>query len=220
MSNDQAYHPNDTTKTLVKIADWLKKHGPEVDGCCRLCNLPIKVRAEKSAAKTAHFSHYSGAPCPTVASNHVPYAALKALPRDPSVAAAAKEYIHDNATAVYEKCRSEILPHLSWKEFLALIEKANSIDIWSLKDMPHFFLPYVLMTCVDKFTAQKPNRLHDCFFVLEPFPTGTTNLWNVSTGYKKYLWRIDLPSRNAVQIEITNNLPIPWYIAKLNKLLP
>lgn len=219
MSNDRAYHPKDATKTLIKIDKWLVKYGPEILGCCRVCNLPIKVRAEKSAATATHFVHQSGALCPTIEENHKPYESLKALPRDPMVADAARQYVRDNAVAIYEKCR-KVLPRLSWKEFFALIEKANSVDIWSLKDMPHFFLPYVLMTCADKFDAIKPDRPNDCFFVLEPFPTGTTNLWNISAGYKKYLWRVDLPARTAWEFEIVDDLPLPWYIAKVNKLLP
>lgn len=219
MLNGRAYHPTDATKTLIGIDDWLVKYGPEIQGRCRMCHLPIKVRAEKSAAMAAHFVHQSGAPCPTIEPNHKPYELLKALPRDPSVADAARQYVRDNAVAIYEKCR-KILPHLSWKEFLALIEKANSIDVWSLKDMPQFFLPYVLMTCADKFDAQKPIRPYDCFFVLEPFPSGATNLWNISAGYKKYLWRVDLPARTAGEVEIVDDLPLPWYIAKLNRLLP
>lgn len=218
MSNDRAYHPTDATKKLIVIKEWIVKYGPETEGLCRICNQPIKVRAEKSAAMAAHFVHRAGALCPTITLNHKPYEALKTLPRDPSVADNAKKYVRDNAVAIYEKCR-KILPHLSWKEFHALIEKASSVDVWSLKDMPHFFLPYVLLTCTDKFDAQKPTRPNDCFFVLEPFPPGVTNLWNISGGYKKYLWRVDLPSRIATEIEIVNELPPPWYIKKLNDLL-
>lgn len=219
MSNDMAYHHDDANKILVDIATWIKKYGPEVEGRCRLCDLPIKVRAERSADRKAHFTHHPGALCPTVEDNHVPYNALKGLPRDPSVAIAAKKYVRDNALAIYEKCRNKLLAQLSWKEFHLLIEKANLINVWALKDMPHFFLPYVLMTCSEKFTAQNQKRPYDCFFVLEPFPTGATDLWNFSMSYKKYLWRIDLPKRNAEKIEITNDLDTPWYIAKMNKLL-
>lgn len=219
MSNNRAYHPKDATKSLIGIDGWLVKYGPEAEGCCRICNLPIKVRAEKSAAIAAHFVHHSNAPCPTIEPNHKPYESLKALPRDALVADAARQYVRDNAVAIYEKCR-KLLPHLSWKEFHALIEKANSVDVWSLKGMPHFFLPYVLMTCAGKFDAQKPDRANDCFFVLEPFPPEATNRWNISAGYKKYLWRIDLPAKTPVEVEIVDELPLPWYITKLNRLLP
>jgi len=219
MSNEWAYHPSDKCKTLVHISEWQSKYGPEVEGRCRVCDLPIKVRAEKSASRKAHFSHFPHAPCPTIIENHIPYSALSALPRDPSVAAAAKAFVRDNAVAIYEKCLREILPRLSWKEFLSLVEKADEIDIWSLKDMPHFFLPYVLMTCTDKFTAQTPKRPYDCFFVLEPFPAGSSNLWNISAGYKKYLWRVDLPARGVEKIEISDVLGVPWFLAKLYKIV-
>jgi hypothetical protein len=219
MSNEWAYHPSDKSKALVNISEWQTKYGPEAEGRCRVCDLPIKIRAEKSASCKAHFAHFPHTPCPTIIKNHVPYAALSALPRDPSVADAAKAFVRDNAVTIYEKCQKEILPRLSWKEFLSLVEKANEIDVWSLKDMPHFFLPYVLMTCADKFNAQSPKRPHDCFFVLEPFPSGASNLWNFSTGYKKYLWRVDLPARDVEKIEINPDLGVPWFLAKLYKTL-
>lgn len=215
--NVYAYHPEDRSKELIHIDDWVVKYGPNTDGRCRICNNIVYVKAAISQKQT-HFAHYTGSNCPSIVSNHKPYEVLRDLPRNAAESFAAKQWLLDNAIYVYEKIRSEFR-HLSltWIEFLQLVELANKLDIWSLRDMPHGYIPYVLLVCRDVFVKSQ-YRKRESYFVLEPSPTGRT-FWNDGTVYKSFIWEVYLPSRDVTYHPIKLSLDEPWYINKLTTLL-
>lgn len=218
--NLYAYHPNDVSKKLVHIEDWLVNHHNQ-DGCCRICNEPIYVKGDKSQKQT-HFCHYPKSLCPSVLPNHEPYKFFQNFPRDPFLAIDAKRWLKDNMINVYEKIKSQF-PSLkfTWSDLIKTIEEANKLNIWSLEDMPHDYIPYVLLTCIDKFSVNN-YRKQECFFVLEPTPSNNTyytGYWNQTGLSKKYVWEIQLPLKIVVQHEVNLSTPIAWYIGKINRIL-
>lgn len=215
--NVYAYHPTDDSRTLIHIDEWVVKYGIRTDGCCRVCHQKVYVKASMSQKQT-HFAHYNGSGCPSVADNRKPYEVLSNLPRDETIAAAAKEWLKNHVAEVYEKLRREFKElGLLWTEFFQLVETANKLDIWSLKDMPYECIPYVLLMCRDKFEKNQ-YRKTSCYFVLEPSPQGLS-YWNENGKYKRLIWEVSLPTRNVKKHEINKNLGTPWYISKINTLL-
>jgi hypothetical protein len=218
--NIYAYHPDDESKTLIPIDKWVVIYHPNTDGRCKICHEPVHVRAEASQKQT-HFAHYKNSPCPTVKDNSKPYEVLTTLPRDPTLALEAKAWLRNNIVDVYEKIRSEFTElKLQWVEFHKLIKRANELDIWSLKDMPHEYIPYVLLMCTDKFekTGSSYSRKQSCFFVLETSPEGI-DFWNEIGFYKKEIWEIQLPSRNVINHNIDLSLKKAWYVNISHELL-
>jgi hypothetical protein len=215
--NIYAYHPSDPTRSLLHIDDWVVKYGVGTDGCCRICHKPMGVKGDKSQRQT-HFAHQQHSGCPTVAENHIPYAGLRALPRDPSIESAAKTYALENIEGIYFKMK-KFVTALSWKEMLELLETARRENIWSLKDMPHEYIPYVLLTCTTSFKANKQyGRNQEMFFVLEPSPDAG-DYWNFPKGYKRYIWEITLPGRVVTHHELELTTPTVWYMGRVNELL-
>jgi len=215
--NVYAYHPDDAYKGLVHIDSWVVRFGPAVDACCRICNLRVFVKADKSQKQT-HFAHYPNSGCPTVCENHKPYELLSNLPRDESLSVAAKNWTLENIDRIYQKLRG-FVPALKWKELHGLLEVAKREKIWSLQDMPHDYIPYVLLTCTERFEADKQfERKKAKFFVLEPSPE-PGEFWNSGELQKKYLWEIELPSRDVVRHEINLETPEPWYMKRVRELL-
>ncbi|MEH6384316.1 MAG: hypothetical protein V7780_06890 [Colwellia sp.] len=215
--NVYAYHPSDLNKKPIHIDTWVVEHGPSADGCCRICNTSISVKADKSQKQT-HFAHYQNSGCPTVTDNHKPYEQFKDLPRDPAIADAAKSWTSKNIENIYQKLKS-FVPALSWKELHELLEVACREDVWSLKDMPHDYIPYVLLACTTKFEANKKfGRPKACFFVLEPSPDNG-DFWNSDGLHKQFIWEVTLPSRDVIHHNIKLETPVVWYMKKVNELL-
>lgn len=215
--NVYAYHPSDKTKTLTHIDEWVVKYGIRTNGHCRVCHTEVHVKAATSQKQT-HFSHYSGSACPSVSDNRKPYEIFSNLPRDKQGAEEAKAWLRENITEVYEKLRREFRDlNLLWNDFFELVENANKLDIWSLKGMPHCYIPYVLLMCIEKF-EKRNNRPRTSYFVLEPSPTGMS-YWNESGFYKRAIWEITLPSRDVKKQDVDIALGTPWYINKINILL-
>lgn len=215
--NIYAYNPNEMSKKVIHIDEWVVKYGPSVDGCCRICNTAVFVKADKSQKQT-HFAHYPNSKCPTVVENHKPYEALSKLPRDQSLSAAAKSWVMNNIDGIYQKIKG-FVPALTWKELHELLEIAKREDIWSLKDMPHDYIPYVLLTCTEKFEANKRfERPKAKFFVLEPSPD-PGEFWNSKELQKKYIWEIVLPGREVACHEIKLETPESWYMKRIKELV-
>jgi len=215
--NLYAYHPDDPTKKPIHIDNWVVDYGPNVDGCCRICNTTIFVKADKSQKQT-HFAHYKDSGCPTVVVNHKPYNRFKNLPRDPAVAEGAKGWAFQNIESIYHKLKG-FVKALTWVELHGLLETAQHEDIWSLKDMPHDYIPYVLLACTTEFEANKKfGRLKSSFFVLEPSPENG-DFWNSEGLHKQFIWEITLPSRDVKHHEIKLETPEPWYMRKVHDLL-
>ncbi|MEC9413280.1 MAG: hypothetical protein VX829_11485 [Pseudomonadota bacterium] len=215
--NVYAYHPSDPTKKPVHMDEWMVEYGPDCDGCCRICNTSVFVKGDKSQKQT-HFAHYKDSGCPTVIENHKPYDCFKNLPRDPALAESAKEWAFQNIDSIYEKLK-KFVKALSWLELHDLLEVARREDIWSLKGMPHDYIPYVLLTCTSKFEANKKYRREkSCCFVLEPSPE-SGEFWNSEGIQKRYLWEITLPSKDVVHHQIKLETPEPWYMHRINDLL-
>lgn len=215
--NLHAYFFGDLNKSLVHMDDWVVKYGLHTDGYCRICHEPMFIKGQKSQKQT-HFCHYPNSTCPSVVKNHKPYNALLSLPRDPALAISAKQWLKTHAVAVYEKLRTEFTDlALQWKEFHQLIDTANRLDVWSLKGMPHEYIPYVLLMCRDIFEITK-FRKRECYFVLEPSPSGIS-YWNESEHYKKFIWRVYPSQKEVVHYHINTSIKTPWYINKINQLL-
>jgi len=215
--NVYAYHPSDAAQKVLHIDEWVVKYGPSVDGCCRVCNTAVFIKADKSQKQT-HFAHYSNSGCPTVSENHKPYETLRNLPRDQSLSAAAKGWTLQNIDGIHQKLK-EFVPALTWKELHSLLDVAKREDIWSLKDMPHDYIPYVLLTCTKKFGANKQfKRPKAKFFVLEPSPE-PGEFWNSEGLQKKYIWEIELPSRDVRCHVIKLDTPESWYMKRVKELL-
>ena len=216
--NLDAYHPSDTTRSLIHIDDWVTTYKPNVDGKCRVCHEAVYVKAAKTQKQT-HFAHYQKSSCPTVKINHKPYDKLKDHPRDSALSVEAKAWLSANLISVYEKLKT-FVKALSWKEFHALIDTANKVDIWSLKDMPHDYIPYVLLMCTEEFKKNTYGRKSNCFFVLETSQNSSSNTnWNDSNLQKKYIWKVNTPSREVTHILIELKTETPWFITKSHSLL-
>ena len=215
--NVYAYHPSDPSRTLIHIDKWVVEYGVNTDGRCRICHKVMSVKADKSQRQT-HFAHQQHSGCPTVTENHIPYVGFRALPHDPSIAQAAKSYALKNIEGIYLKMK-KFVPALSWKEMHDLLSTAHREDIWSLKDMPHECIPYVLLTCTDSFKSNKQfGRKDEVFFVLEPSPD-PGEFWNFPKGYKRYIWEITLPGRAVTHHEIELVTPPVWYMERVRELL-
>jgi hypothetical protein len=208
-----AFDPKNVLAGPIHIDKWIANLG-EKDGLCGVCHEPVSVRAMRSMRQT-HFVHASGSTCPTVIDSRKPFEWLTALPRDPSVEALAKDYVLKHLEAIYLKCK-DFAPGLSWKEFLALLQEATKLRVWSLKDMPTNYLPYVLLTCVAVFPANKFGRPRDICFALEPSPL-KGDVWNFPSGRKRYLWVIDHKNRSVEHHAMEFN--DPWYRVQATTLL-
>jgi hypothetical protein len=215
--NIYAYHPNNSTKRLVHIDDWVVEYGPNSDGRCRICDTAVFVKGDKSQKQT-HFAHYKDSGCPAVVENHKPYDCFKNFPRDAALAESEKEWAFQNIDCIYEKIR-KFVKALTWSELHDLLEIARREDIWSLKDMPHDYIPYVLLTCTNKFEENKKyGRAKSCFFVLEPSPD-SGEFWNSKGLQKQYIWEITIPSKDVIHHQIKLETPEPWYMKRVNELL-
>jgi hypothetical protein len=214
--NLHAYHPNDPLRKPIHIDEWLVKYGRYVDGRCRICKTPMSVKAATSQRQT-HFAHQKDSGCPTVDENHVPYAGFRQLSRDKAVAANAKAFALEHIEVIYQKMKT-FAAGLTWKEMHELLETARAEDIWSLKDMPYEYIPYVLLSCTESFKRNNFGRKSDVFFVLEPSPD-KGEYWNFPAGHKRYLWEIMLPSRTVTFHEIEMEMSPPWYMQKVRELL-
>ncbi|MEZ8995890.1 hypothetical protein AB4562_03900 [Vibrio sp. 10N.222.54.A1] len=216
--SSSAYHLNDPEKKLISIDEWVKKYSPNTVGGCRVCHEQMTIRGARSQQKT-HFTHKPNSSCPTIVKNHRPYDVLRDVERDPTLASFAKQWAIDNLESIHYKVKKYV-PGLTWKEFHQLLTVANEVDIWSLKSLSHDYIPYLLLTCTDKFEKNKYGRKYDCFFVLETSPTTGGVLWNDTTEGKKYIWQVNITStREVTHHEISLDTPLPWYTAQCLELL-
>ena len=208
-----AIDPKNITGAPLHIDQWITALG-DMDGLCAVCYEPVSVRAVRSQRQT-HFVHADGSTCPTVSAGRKPFEWLTSLPRDPRIEAQAKAHVLSKLEAIYMKCK-EFAPGLTWKEFLALLQEATNKSVWSLKDMPLTYLPYVLLTCIDYFPANKFGRPRDICFALEPSPT-KGDVWNFPAKRKRYLWEIDHKNRSVKHHIMEFN--DPWYRVQATALL-
>ncbi|EJE8675413.1 hypothetical protein M5236_004106 [Vibrio parahaemolyticus] len=202
--NLYAYHPNDPTRAQIHIDNWVVQYGVHTDGRCKVCHNSIYVRAEKTQKQT-HFAHYQNSECPTIKTNHQYYVHLTNQPKDPQLAAAAKQWVSDNLCHVFETIKSILDKRFYWWEFHSMLKTANELDIWSIQGMPHYYIPYVLLMCKETFEANQYGRKQSCYFVLETTPSTGAFVWNDPAAQKKYLWQITLPNRDVIEHEITDN---------------
>lgn len=105
---------------------------------------------------------------------------------------------------------------------IGFLEIAKRERVWELKDMPLGCIPYVLLTCADRLSANNFGRATDVFFVLEASPQ-QGSFWNFPVGYKRLLWEVALPSRNVTShvIDLANPTAksSDWYMRKIEPLL-
>ncbi|EAT4593469.1 hypothetical protein M8D54_004962 [Salmonella enterica] len=220
-----AYDPADVTRALVEADEWVVLHRTPTgykDGCCPVCKGLVYIRGHDSTGHRPHFVHYKNSMCPTVPENHNPYNQFRNLPRDINLAKENKKWVWENLNTIRDKIRAEF-PSLqfSWGDFISVIRGADQYSIWSLKDMPTGYIPYVLLACVDRF-YQTGYRKHECYFVLEPTPDGPVEAgayWNQTGSIKRSLWQVQLPSRNVIQHEIKTDVQPVWYMGQIDFLL-
>jgi hypothetical protein len=89
---------------------------------------------------------------------------------------------------------------LSWNELIEPIKSANDLDAWSLRDMSTGYIPYILLTCTDKFAKGKGafDRDKEVLFALESSPDGAVT-WNSSNLKKEYIGEIEVSNRKITK---------------------
>lgn len=165
---------------------------------------------ELSKKVVAHFSHYAGANCPTIAKAGQAYTIFENTQRaGPEAARKVKQYALDNLESIYERC-STLCPGLTWKEFLPLLEKATEINAWSFKNFDVLYIPYLLLCCATIFPPIKNKRPSPLFFVLEP-GSCDAEFWHQPESEKQRIWRVDTATLNVDDIAMVLKEVEPWY---------
>ncbi|MBN8224280.1 MAG: hypothetical protein J0L89_05625 [Xanthomonadales bacterium] len=204
---------------LIRIEDWLI-HNRNNKATCPVCGEEVLVRGALSTQVTPHFAHHRGSNCPTLPENSKPFDIFTRVARgSQDDARRLKEYTFQHLESIYERCR-HLCPGLTWKELLALLERANDHDIWSFRGFNPGYTPYVLLCCADLFPGHgKAPRSHDIFFVLEP-SAGTSDYWHLRNIPRRSIWRITRSSPlEIVPFEMSEAEIDPWYRAIARKTL-
>ncbi|MBP2111693.1 hypothetical protein [Paenibacillus silagei] len=198
------------TNELYGIDDWLKNCENRKEGLCRVCGEKIYIRADKSENTKTHFSHYRDSKCPTIEKNHRPFAHLNASELDLENGEIIKGKVAEHSFLIFEKCKG-MAENLNAKEFRDLIDFATQKEVWNYKGLTFTYVPYILLTCREKFTKGERNyRKSDFYFVFDPNIKNVDELWNQS-GKKQKLWKVDCKDNNVTEYSIDSALLPKWY---------
>lgn len=77
--------------------------------------------------------------------------------------------------------------------FKELITNFNSKNIWAYKGLSLKYIPYILLTCREKFKKKEDLTLSNqsLFFILETDTKYADDLWNKQSSMKQNLWKVD-----------------------------
>ncbi|MBP1311724.1 hypothetical protein JOD82_004861 [Paenibacillus sp. 1182] len=197
---------------LYEVEVWLKNCGNRREGICQVCGDNVYLRADKSEDRRTHFAHKKGSPCPTIVENHRPFEQLNASDTDLENAKIVKLLINSYSYLLYEKCK-RMSESLTVKEFRELIEFANTKGVWNYKGLTFTYVPYILLTCREKFSKKDSEfRKRDFYFVFDPNVKNVDELWNDTKRKKQKLWKIYLSNDNSiVEYLIDDSLEPEWF---------
>ncbi|EJW17218.1 hypothetical protein M5X00_07895 [Paenibacillus alvei] len=220
---DKAINRKDGKVYLIK--DWLINFGPNYMGECMVCGNSLKIRADHTSARTAHFWHNRPhTKCPTIEQNISKYSHLTPTTIDKENAIKVKSEFVENYYYIYLKCDQLCDGSLRFAEFRNLVEKANKQKIWYYKDLSIEYIPYILLTLEELFKISTNYKKQAFYFCFEPNMNNFDDLW-IRTNLKKKLWRIHTDvSKNIEEFSINNLLPKePFWVEKsrerINKMI-
>ncbi|OKP83727.1 hypothetical protein [Paenibacillus sp. P32E] len=211
---EKAINPADRKTYAIK--DWLINFGPDHLGECMVCSNTLKIRADHTQGKTAHFWHNQPhTNCPTINQNSLGYNNLYPTTVDEENAKKVKEEFVANYYYIYLKCDQLCDGGLKFTVFRNLIEKANKQRIWFYKDLSIDYIPYILLTLDESFKLSTNYSKKAFYFCFEPNLRNYDDLW-IRTNLKKKIWRIHTDeSKNIEEFIINNDLPKePFWVEK------
>ena len=199
------------TNNTYDVDTWLKKCENRRDGICSICGDRVYLRADKSEERRTHFAHIKGSTCPSIIENHQPFKHLSVSDFDNENAIMIKSLILENAYLVYEKCK-RMADGLTVKEFRELIDFATSKAVWNYKGLSFKYVPYILLTCRERYTKKDfEYRKREFYFVLDPNVSHVDELWNDTVNKKQKLWKIYLGEKDIEEYQIGDQLEPDWF---------
>ncbi|WP_339784473.1 hypothetical protein NSQ38_24070 [Paenibacillus sp. FSL R7-0313] len=196
---------------LLEVQEWLKVCSNRREGLCPVCDEEISLRADKSENTRTHFTHRKGSQCPTIEKNHKPFEHLVASDIDNENGEYIKSLTIANSYSIYEKCKG-LADNLSVKEFRELIDFATSKGVWNFKGLTFMYVPYILLTCRERFIKKDSDyRKKDFYFVLDPNLNKVDELWNDTKSKKQKLWKINVDNNSVEEYSINEILVPEWF---------
>ncbi|MBU7318217.1 competence protein CoiA [Paenibacillus oleatilyticus] len=184
------------------IEEWSKNCQNRSIGECPICDEDVFIKADKSPNRSTHFSHYPNSKCPTIKGNRRPFVDLAPSEIDEENAIQIKSYVIENLYAIYLKCNS-LADGIKFNVFRDLIITFNQKNIWNYKGLTLKYIPYILLTCRDKFPKNESGfRKDDFYFVFEPNMRYGDDLWNKPHKVKQKIWKVLLSNGNFEEYEI------------------
>jgi hypothetical protein len=146
-------------------------------GICPFCEDRMHPRGGRQRAN-AHFSHYSGACCPSIERADTRWNALS--PRRPSQEQRRlnREFVRSNIDAIWFMLTNQV-PYLSIEEFVNMLGRAREIDLYAHSGLTREQVPYSLLTLVDfnVNTSYKRERKFKFFFFYKGLAKDSEKLW-------------------------------------------
>jgi hypothetical protein len=143
--------------------------------------------------------HKGGSECPSIAGAG-PYAGLADVPTDPAAKQRIQLLVIERCNELYQNCR-QLAPGLSISEFEGLVNAAHALNVWSYRNLPPEFLPYVLVLCGGRF--EKSAYRKTAFFFMLSLKQRVDALWIHATP-AMYILRVAIPTGETRLIPITN----------------
>lgn len=177
---------NKSDNTIYTLEYWERKL-PTVTPYCPVCDEVTDLRAEGSVAMRTHFYHSRGTDCPTIKKNRNKYALLTPTTRDIENGNNLICWTKVNIWHLYTKCKEILKNRLRFKEFSAMLEKANEKKIWFYKNLSINTLPYVLIVNFGVF-PKIDGRVEDVWHIFDKDMYGDdlflqkniTHIWRVT----------------------------------------
>lgn len=182
-----AYDAVDPQCTPITLKDWLAHHRGAMPKCL-ICHEDLKIGAPRSQTISTYFSHKQNSLCPTV-SNSPPSSSIGRATTVPGAASAAKAHARKHLMGVYMSMRMRV-PIMRWRDVEDACVRAKQLGVWNLVGLTPEYVPWVLLSCVDKWSGGATGKDEVAFF-LEPNVQGG-GPWDFSGARKRFLHEVDL----------------------------
>lgn len=211
MSLQYAYDAADAQAAPIRLFDWLAHHRNSTPRCL-ICHEDLKVNAVNSQDISAYFSHKQNSSCPTV-NNSPPSSSIGRAPKQRDAAAAARAHTLEHLMGVYIKMRERV-PDMRWSGMEDACQRARALGVWDLVGLTAEYVPWVLLSCVDRWAVGKKNAS----FFLEPQVNGK-GPWDFSGARKRFLYEVDAKTGSITPHQIDFIAPKSNILARIERLL-
>lgn len=210
-----AADPQSPSGQVISVEEWHRSRRDDLAECL-VCGGQVKRRPAHGGG-TLHFFHLQGSNCPTIAQAGKRYDPLKNLPRDPSLAPSNRAYFFRHLVGMHDRMR-KVLGTIKLLDVLEMCQDAKKMDVWSLKGMSVEMIPYVLLTCKDKFDPVG-NRLYPLYYVIQSPPAGAS-YWNFPSSKSRHILEVNASNPSDFTVmPMDLSLPQNSTVEKIRKIL-